>query len=611
MRTFLSIVGAVLAVAIIMFLLIAAGNTFGGIPVILFLAASAFGIWRLVESEFTMTGLREWLGAYNVLHVYFLILMVTESYKSLNLDTTLPPNWDRFIVYMMTAATYALVGYFGRWRDNTLVAGQPWSLIAIIQGLFLVFFFFMPYVNVNPENLGWAADSWQLKALTYIPLGWWSASNSSVMNQVMFLHLGVFAFYVITAKFFDRAVRYVSLYWGMRCAYGAVVLWWGMRASDWTRELIEEHEHLAAASSVVWVIVTVAFIVGTLGWKIWRDMANSDVDYWFTAVSSPGVFKTFGSGGDITHVIANFTGVPEAQVGLPIFPGLWWVLTRNFNAIWQWMLLDLDRRADPRWFCIGTLWVGPGFAFPGIPYYTKVMELAEAMWAKFKSNPVLEKLGNHKFGTLQHVSNWNWSKGPLSTGQVDLVIKGSFGFRVINPMVMWGESSWLAAIENATDRLAGALVRIFRFTLYGLSGTISQLADRQDEIPETPNQSMIPEREEHPEARTEDRAFVMAVAQGSGGLVDERQLEDVDIADSTVQRAMSDDHSIHLLVQRLRVSRMPQPEIDNVVRQILIAQAMGRSGLDIALVGGVGGLLGGPAGGGGRGGGRGGGGGAP
>lgn len=595
MRDALNVIGAIAAVIAVLALLALGTVAFGFIPLILFLGATGFGVWRLIATAGpqgpTMTGLRQALGAYNVIHVYFLYCMGREAFDALHLYDEAFANWDKFVVCTLALAVYATVGYFGRWRDNTLVSGQPWSPIALVQGMFLAAFFFMPYVNINPENLGWAANSWQMWFINLNPLGWWSASNPDLMGLVMFMHLAVWCAYVLTAKFFDRAIRMVGLYWAMRASFGAVVLWWGLKASSMTHKLLEEHGTLASVASVLWIVFTIAVIIVFVGAKIARDMSNSDNDFWYTAVSAPGVFKTFGSGGDITHFIANFSGVPEARVGLPIFPGLLWVITRDYEAIWNWMLKDLDGRGDPRWFCSDNLWVGPGFAFPGIPFYTKVMEITEAVWERFKSNPIIEKLGSRKFGTFQRIGNWKEERGPLNTGNVDLIVKLSFGWRLINPFTQWSNNSWLDTIKDAIDSLAAGLVREMRFNLVGESGVIRDLANFRPAVPARGNQPEVMERLQNDAIRDLDNAFVHDVAADSGGLADRRQLEDVDISEEAIRQAMTDDVSIRMMVERLRASKVPQADIDKAVTKMLIAQAMGRSGLDIALITGAGGLL--------------------
>lgn len=604
---------------------------------LLCLGATVFGVWRLIlsatyirsyvnaagrtvrERELiededgnpigpTITGLREWLGAYNVLHVYVLYLMANEVYLALNLDNNSYPNYDKFVVCLFGLTTYALVGYFGRWRDNALVAGQPWSLIALVQGMFLAFFFFVPFVDVNPENLGWAADSWQMGFLNKIPFGWWAISNTSLRGQFLLLGVSVWALYIFGVQFFDRGLRYASFYWGSRCAFGAIVLWWGIRASEKTRELIVENdswlvqkiggEELASLSSMLWIGVTIVAIIGIIGWRIARDMSNSDKDWWFAAVSVPGVFKAFGSGGNLTHFVMNVSGVPMAIVDLPVFPGLWWMITRNYEAIWQWMLIDLQRRGNPRYFGRGTMWVGPGFCYPGIPFYTKVMELVQEMWEMFLKDPVIERLGSRKYGTLLPVGDFDIEKGPHSTGRIGLEVMVDFRWRLINPFAMWTHNSWKAQIDNAVDRLTAGLVRIMRFGLFGESGPIAALANYRAEIPADDNHPAIPERLANAAVTAEDQTFVRSVGEQTGGLVDERELQAVTTSDEAVQEFLAGDVSTHQMASRMARVGMDDDEVQELVKRVTIARSLkGIDGGALALVG-LGGLFGAAAGGG-------------
>lgn len=516
----------------------------------------------------TVAQLRRVLAFGNLFHLGALVCLGGEIYYSLMGHAS--PNWDMFTVSLLAFALYSLTGYFGRWRDNALVAGQPWRPLSILWGLYLGFSFFVPFTDINPVNITSPWAQWLMGAVAFGP---GAVADSDKTGFVILWIVGLWFFFTLTSRNLDRVVRIVGLYWGTRSAFGAIVLWWGLQAMQWCQvNLTGITSSLAQAG---WIFATVLAICGTIGWKVWRDMANADQDFWYSALDLEGGWKAFGSGGDVSHFIGNFTGVAEATVPLPLWPGLWWVLTRNYTAIWAWQLVDLERRGDPRWFCNDLMWVGPGFCMPGIPLYTRIKVLSGSLWELVSKVPAVAKAtkdaaGVQKFGTFVTIPNLKVEKNDLYADTIEVDIRFSYGLRIMMPFMMWNSTGWGEVINDVFDTLASAICTIRGFSVVGLKCPIADIGNFWPGRQATGIHPQVDALPAVPGIDVADEQAVRDVAQQTGGLITDRKLEDADCTHESDRRAISDRQKVHVLVRL-----MEEHGVDDAVIQQTVAHMVG------------------------------------
>lgn len=323
----------------------------------------------------------------------------------------------------------------------------------------------------EPELNHWAVFMGALVYSLYtIPImhSWWNYRALAIPTGIVWV--AVFALFALApSKPFPPA----AIFWGPLAALGADILRWGLfglvavgsvdSGLAGTGLMFAFWLALALIITVVVVFVVVMASKISKGNKILFSIQTSHL---------LGV----KSGESVGHFIAELTGVPTAVEAPPAA-----VRNRGLEAVWAWMLADRAKRMDIRPFLSNWAWIGPAFAYMGIPYFTTLvrMQLIDVHPGHGHAKSLQE------CRVMPNLDLKGKESIPAGVSGVEFLLKIGVVLQLVNPFRALSTPDVDHTLEHAYETLCADLARAIGTGIYGFTGPLAMLAERIDGLPET------------------------------------------------------------------------------------------------------------------------------